>query len=125
MDGNEHDSDGLTPLMHTAAGGHDDAASVLLAQGARLGEVDNRRRSALHWAVLANREAFLRLLLKHSANDHSLIDGYDDAGLTPLHTAITLGSESCVAVLLEFGANLHSRARKSEKLEISNLRQQK
>ena len=112
MDPNEHDSDGLTSIMHTAAAGHDDVASLLLAHGARLSEVDSRRRSALHWAVLKNRETVLRLLLKQAANDHSLIDGYDDGGRTPLHTAIDLGFESCVAALLESGANMHSRARK-------------
>ena len=112
MDPNERDSDGLTSIMHAVAAGHDDVASLLLTHGARLSKVDNRRRSALHWAVLKNREAALRLLLKHAGNDHSLIDGYDDAGRTPLHTAIELGSESFVAILLESGANMHSRARK-------------
>ena len=112
MNSNERDSDGLTPMMHAATGGHSEVTSVLLAHGARLGDVDRHRRSALHWAVLAKQEALLRLLLKHAGNDLSLIDGYDDAGRTPLHVAVGLGFEACVAVLLESGANMHTRARK-------------
>lgn len=115
MDSNERDSDGLTPLMHASAGGHAEAAELLLAHGAHLGGVDGRRRSALHWAVKARREAVLRLLLRYAeaANDPSVIDGYDDAGRTPLHVAIDSGFEAGVPLLLEFGANMHSRARKS------------
>lgn len=112
MDGNEPDSDGLTPLMHAATGGHEEVANILLAHGARLGEVDGRRRSALHWAVLSRREALLRLLLKHADGDPSLIDGYDDTGRTPLHVAVDSGFEPGVVILLEFSANLYSRARK-------------
>ncbi|ROW17039.1 hypothetical protein VPNG_01225 [Cytospora leucostoma] len=83
--------------------------------GAHLGGVDGRRRSALHWAVKARREAMLRLLLRHAdaANDTSVIDSYDDAGRTPLHVAIDCGFEPGVPLLLDFGANMHSRARKS------------
>lgn len=114
MDPNSRDSDGLTALMHAAAGGHEDVAELLLGQGARLGEVDGRRRSALHWAVIAHREAMLRLLLKHAdANDPFQVEVYDDAGHTPLHTAADLGFEAGVAVLLNFGADPYSRAKKS------------
>jgi ankyrin repeat protein len=112
MDGNERDSDGLTPLMHAAAGGHDEVATMLLAHGARLGDVDYRRRSALHWAVLSRQQTLLRLLLGHASGDYTLIDGYDDSGRTPLHVAVDSGFEHGVSILVRFNANLHSRARK-------------
>lgn len=118
MDPNSRDSDGLTPLMHASAGGHEEVAGLLLAHGARLGEVDAHRRSALHWAVIAHREGMLRLLLKHadaaSGDDASFqVEVYDDAGHTPLHTAVDIGFEAGVAVLLGFGADPYSRAKKS------------
>lgn len=115
MNCNETDSDGLTPLMHAVAGGHEEVVGLLLAHGAHLGAVDGRRRSALHWAVKARREAVLRLLLRHAdaISDPFLIDGYDDDGHTPLHAAIDSGFEAGVPVLLEFGANMHSRAKKA------------
>lgn len=113
MDTNEPDSDGLTPLMHAVAGGHEEVVGLLLSHRARLGDRDNRRRSVLHWAVLTYREAVLRLLLKHAATDDPLlIDAYDESGCTPLHAAIDSGFETGVSILMEFGANIHSRARK-------------
>ncbi|KAL7956538.1 ankyrin repeat-containing domain protein [Trichoderma compactum] len=113
MDTNEPDSDGLTPLMHAVAGGHEDVVGLLLSHGAQLGDRDNRRRSVLHWAVLTYRKAALRLLLKHAATDDPLlIDAYDESGCTPLHAAIDSGFETGVSILMEFGVNIHSRARK-------------
>ena len=114
MDPNSRDSDGLTPLMHASAGGHDDVAELLLGAGSRLGDVDSRRRSALHWAVIARRESMLRLLLRHAdADDPFQVEVYDDAGHTPLHTAVDIGFEAGVAVLLDFGADPYSRAKKA------------
>lgn len=114
MEPNSRDSDGLTPLMHAVAGGHEDVAELLLGHGSRLGEVDTRRRSALHWAVIAHRESMLRLLLKHAdINDPFQVEVYDDAGHTPLHSAVDLGFEAGVAVLLNFGADPYSRGKKS------------
>lgn len=112
IDINERDSDGLTALMYAAAAGHKEVAELLLAQGARLSDVDNHRRSPIHWAVLSRRVDLLRLLLSHGTNDPFLIDSYDDCGQTPLHTAVDMGFEPGVSILLEFGANVHSRARK-------------
>lgn len=113
MDTNERDSDGLTPLMHAVAGGHEEVVSPLLAHGARLGVMDSQRRSVLHWAVLTFREAVLRLLLKHVATDDPLlIDACDETGRTPLHAVIDAGFEIGVSILMECGVNIHSRARK-------------
>lgn len=99
-----------TPLIHATIGGYEDVVSSLLAHGARIGNLDTQRRSALHWAVVHRREGLLRLLLKHCAGDRAVLDGYDDSCKTPLHTAIDTGFEAGVQMLLEFGANIHYKA---------------
>lgn len=101
--------------MHATAGGHDEVVQLLLAHGARPGEMDHSARSVLHWAVLAKRESCLATLLTHMAShDPLLIDSYDKNGRTPLHIAVYTGFEQGVSILLRHGANLHSRARKIE-----------
>lgn len=111
-DCNEKDSEGLTPLTHAIIGGWDDVVTCLVGHGARIGDVDNQRRTALHWAVLQRRERLLKILLKHCEGDSMLIDAYDNTGMTPLHTAVDIGFEIGVDVLLHYGANVSSRARK-------------
>jgi ankyrin repeat protein len=98
--------------MHATIGGFQDAASSLLARGARVGATDSQNRTALHWAVVHRREALLRLLLEHCAggDERGVVDGYDADGKTPLHAAIEAGFEAGVQVLLEFGADVKSRA---------------
>jgi ankyrin repeat protein len=83
----------------------------LLAHGARVGEVDRDRRSALHLAILHRRESVLRILL--SQGEQGLdVNGYDVSGWTPLHIAIERDFEVGTTLLLQAGANLGSKARK-------------
>lgn len=111
---NIKDSVGRTPLMHAVIEDHEAVAISLLAYGARIGELDCERRSALHWAVWHRRESILRILLKHqSERERDLdIDCYDENGWTPLHIAVGKGFEAGVLMLMQYGANLHSKARK-------------
>ena len=115
IDCNEPDSDGLTPIMHAVIGGHEDVVQSLLLHGARIGTVDGQqqRPSALHWAVLHQRENLLRILLNHCLEERALIDAYDDVGRTPLHIAIDIDFEAGVLMLLQFGADPQHKARKT------------
>ncbi|KAL5327871.1 hypothetical protein ACEPPN_005577 [Leptodophora sp. 'Broadleaf-Isolate-01'] len=115
VDCNEKDSDGRTPLIYAVIEDHQAVVCSLLAHGARINEVDCEQRSALHWAVLYRRERVLKILLEHySEKERELdINGYNNAGWTPLHMAIERDFESGVLMLLQYGANLQSKARKS------------
>ncbi|KAI9148346.1 Ankyrin repeat domain-containing protein [Paramyrothecium foliicola] len=118
VDCNEHDSDGLTPLMHATIQDHLDVINLLLVHGARIGEVDRENRTALHWAVLHRRGGILRVLLEHNspargpATSQVDINAYDAAGWTPLHMAVERGFEVGVGILLQHGANMNFKARK-------------
>ncbi len=101
----EKDSDGLTPLIQAVIVGHEDVVNVLVSHGARIGEVDNLQRSALHWAIIYRRGNILETLLARCKGQGALIDSYDNKGRTPLHLAIDAGYEAGVKIMLEFGAN--------------------
>jgi hypothetical protein len=111
-DCNGKDSDGTTPLMLAVAGGYEDVTDTLLRHGARIAEVDNHQRSALHWGVTNRREVVLRILLEHCKADLTVINGYDNAGRTPLHMAIDMEFEAGVRLLLGSGADVRCKARK-------------
>ncbi|KAL2130931.1 hypothetical protein VTI74DRAFT_5756 [Chaetomium olivicolor] len=111
VDCNERDSDGRTPLMCAVIEGHEDIAKLLLASGARPGEVDRDRRSALHYAVLYRREGALRMLLERREPGLG-VDDYDIAGWTPIHMAIDRNFTAGLQLLLQNGANSQSKARK-------------
>lgn len=100
--------------MHAVIHGHAGIIMLLLERGARPGDLDNRRQSALYWAVVQRNGAILKILLEHCVQEKDMveqIDSYDDSFRTPLHTAVELGFEEGVRLLLSFGANLHCRAR--------------
>lgn len=114
VDCNEKDSDGRTALIHASIDGHEAVARILLQAGARISELDRRKRSALHWAVLGSHGALLRLLLEYYTQrdwEHGL-DAYDELGWTALHIAVE-DFEGAVLVLLEASADLHAKARKT------------
>jgi hypothetical protein len=111
-DCNEKDSDGTTPLMLAIAGGYEDVTDTLLRHGARIAEVNNQQRSALHWAVLHRRDAILRILLRYCTDDPKVVNGYDNNGRTPLHMAIDMEFEAGVELLLVSGADVNCKARK-------------
>ncbi|CAD0109483.1 unnamed protein product [Aureobasidium uvarum] len=112
VDCNQQDGEGLTPLIHSIISDHEDVLDLLIQNGARICETDNRQRNAVHWAVLQRREMLLKILLEHCSGDQMVIDGHDLHGKTPLHTAVDIGFEAGVRSLLESGANMNSWARK-------------
>ncbi|ETS80422.1 hypothetical protein PFICI_07951 [Pestalotiopsis fici W106-1] len=109
-DCNLQDQDGQTPLVHATIRGYEDVADLLLSHGASLRYVDNQHRSALHWAVMHQRDRLLRKYLKHCTNDGTLVNSYTKAGRTALHIAIQAGFEAGVELLLKSGASVQAKA---------------
>jgi ankyrin repeat protein len=64
---NARDSDGCTPLMIAACGGHARTATVLLASGAKVDALDSDGETALVHAALGGKDAVVKLLLAHGA----------------------------------------------------------
>ncbi len=83
-DANIGTRDGTTPLMTATLLGFADGATLLLGQGARINQVNNRGESALHIAVQRGDPAMVRLLMGAGA-DPRLQDRV--AGLSPLEYA--------------------------------------
>ncbi|KAI0967392.1 ankyrin repeat-containing domain protein [Xylaria arbuscula] len=110
---NEKDPDGKTPLYYAIAGGHEGTVICLIEHGARIEDLENQNRSALHVAILERREGILRRLLDHCQGNEAILNCSDSSGLTPLLTAIDTGFDVGVQLLLQYGANTDHRARKS------------
>ncbi|KAK8128648.1 hypothetical protein PG984_009756 [Apiospora sp. TS-2023a] len=109
---NERDSGGATPLSYAVTGGFEAVVRTLVAHGARIGDVDERGRNALHWAASQRREGVLRALLELGCcASTALVDSCDGGGMTPLHMAIENGFEGGVDLLLQYGADINYKAR--------------
>lgn len=96
---------GARPLELALEFGHDDAAMMLVAGGAKVDEGDSRLWRPLHYAAFSCRPDMVNLLLERGATaDAKTIDG---------HTALTLGFR-------EYGltADHTQRLRVVERLEI-------
>jgi ankyrin repeat protein len=87
------DSNGWTALHHAAYTGDLDSSKTLLEAGAKVGEVSNAQRTALHFASAKNHTEIIKLLI-------------DIHHATPLHFACKKGSLESVKLLLKSGANL-------------------
>ncbi|GAB1312345.1 Heterokaryon incompatibility domain-containing protein [Madurella fahalii] len=102
------DSEGLTPL-HWAAKRGDYAMVELLVRsqgpGKTLDIPDNQRRTPLCLAVLNDRAAVVRLLIKNGAGPNTR----DDKGQTVLHIAAEKGFGEIVQILDEHDADPHAR----------------
>lgn len=82
------DSDGLTPVLLAAKLGQNDVVKQLIKHCASLSAEDNKRFTALHWAVAGRHERVVRTLLRHGADPkHMAMDG-----LNPLQRAIRDGA---------------------------------
>jgi ankyrin repeat protein len=94
-----------TTLMHAAYAGTVDMMTALIDAGADVNAANNRRATALHWAITDPAKVRL-LLLKGADVNAKTVDGR-----TPLHLAATLPSgTSIVEMLVEAGADLNARS---------------
>lgn len=125
---------GLPPLLHAIGAGKQDAADLLLKNGADISSVNGRRENALMVAIkakntrlandLINRGINLKqqdidrwtalhhavyqdngdIMVKIISKDKSLMNVATNAGFTPLMTAIWQGNKPMVDVLIGLGA---------------------
>eukprot|EP01048_Picozoa_sp_COSAG05_P000931 COSAG05_NODE_29_length_29038_cov_1237.466985_12_plen_206_part_00 len=96
------DTDGLTPLIHAARGGHAEAVQLLLEAGAGAG-VDhhaNDGATALMGGAVHNSPVITKALIEAGAS----LDVQRDGGQTALMIACSRGNADVVALLLEKGA---------------------
>lgn len=97
-------SDGFTALHLAAFFGHDDAAQLLLEQGADAHAVARNpdlQVAPLHSAAAGGHAKIVALLLEHGADPNARQGG----GFTPLHSAAQNDDRESVEALLESGAD--------------------
>lgn len=99
----QKNTQGETPLVLAARGGHASAIAVLLEAGANANAVDRFGRSVLHLAVGADSTAAVRALLGAGAVAHRP----DHIGQYPIHMAIQNGNFDIVRLLAGKGADLN------------------
>eukprot|EP00752_Nemacystus_decipiens_P012341 g10941.t1 len=92
----------MTPLHHAIAGGHTEAARMLMVAGANVGLVDGRDRSALHYAVKGGHLQLAENAILAGAG----VNGTDIDGNTPLHLAAAHDDQAFVVTLLRRGASV-------------------
>lgn len=95
-------------ILHHAASGPVEIASLLVAHGALVNATDNLGRTPLHYAVAHNNQPVVQFLLdqqdilvNHQAPGHALV--------TPLHQAAYSGNSDLITLLLAHGANPNIR----------------
>jgi len=95
-----------TPLEDALLGGHEDAASVLVARGAKR-NVHLPVEKVLAAAANPKGPGGLLYLLQHDSE--CFANAKDERGRTPLHVAAGEGLVANVAVLLKHGADVNAR----------------
>ena len=109
---NQKDKQGRTPLFVACERGTNDAARMLLREGAKVDEANNLGWTALHVACKYGRVDSAKALLDHGAE----VDRGDEKTFTPLYNACVEGHVSAAKLLLERGAD-RSRVLGTEKRE--------
>ena len=77
------DGNGTTSLMMAAANGHVEAMRILLDSGADVNAINERKNSAMHWAVFTNQAEAVKCLLAAKGvdlmikNEHGLTAAMD------------------------------------------------
>lgn len=102
-----------TPLMWAVSREDSEVVRYLLDKGARVGQLDQLFRTALHLAALAQQPANLRAILEFGAD----IVARDRAGKTALHFAVRdFGSKmtECIDILVDNGVGVDATDSESE-----------
>jgi hypothetical protein len=101
-------SQGLTPLIVSAANGHREVVELLLSHGASLEVADNSGMTPLMNAVLFDQPAVAQVLLDHGANVNA---STVSTSMTPLMFATT---PTTAKLLLQNGADASLRSREDK-----------
>ncbi|KXJ87737.1 ankyrin repeat-containing domain protein, partial [Microdochium bolleyi] len=103
------DSEGRTPLLRVAKGEMTDGlATLMIASGADVNDVDKQKNSALHYAAMSaalpemGNTELVKILTEHGA-DHSI---KNERGRTPLFKAVLFDHRERAGDLLELGSDL-------------------
>lgn len=102
MDANARDTDGHTPLMNAAAGGHEEIVRTLLASGAQVNVTSPRGMTPLAAAILNDHAPTAMLLIDGGA----ALDA-ETVNRSPLLLAIRAGRPQHVRQLLDKGAHAY------------------
>ena len=99
---NSWDQRGFQPLHLAARWGHIDIIKYLMDNGADPSAVDDRGRSAVHWAAYRSQLESIRVIAKFNKNKVDM-NIPDDMGYTPLHIALQeLSFVPVIKLLLSF-----------------------
>jgi len=97
VDVNAAGAGGRRPIHRAAGSNSVDIIEYLLQQGALVDQVDNNRRTALHWAAISGHTAAGRCLVSAGAD----ILATTMSSMTPLHAACEGGRVEFVEFLLQ------------------------
>ena len=115
---NVTDADGLTPLHHSAQGGHAGLVELLLSRGADVTLVDAQNRTPLHHAAFEGHAACVRLLLDNGSD----VSAREFRGRTPLFLAVNWGNDlESVELLIAAGSDVNDRTERGEEVLFSTL----
>ncbi len=107
---NMRDKSGRTPLFTIAAMRGVESAKVLLANGADLKAVNNKGRSALHFAADFSAGPMCEFLISKGLD----VNMVDKEGKTPLHFAAGNWKTDAAKVLLDNGAKINAKDMNSQ-----------
>jgi len=96
------DSRGMTALMITATGGHEECLRMLIHMGCELDVCDFCGWTAIMHAAFVNQDRCLQRLITGKA----YLDAQDFLGSTALIRATVCGNEACLQLLLDHGADV-------------------
>ena len=96
---------GFTPLHIACREAYDDVVECWIEKHHPLDGKDDKGRTALHWAVLANSLPLCEMLLRATADT----DLCDDEGSTALHKAADSGNTGILLALLDNGASIEAK----------------
>lgn len=92
----------LTPLMRATLNGREEMVELLIERGAVVDNLNSRRDTAAHLAVLHNRPGALAVLISKGAS----LDILNNINFTPLHLAAKVDSKACCDLLLRANADV-------------------